>query len=251
MCLYRVIKSDSVVFSDVIYTLKADTTEIEDKAEVEKTLDENDTQLAKANNDHSQKQVFIDEDAIWQRLQKMLEDEREIVLDKANKEASDIRMRAQQEGLNKGTTERASEIEKLICRIDDTLNRMRAEIDSRLNGYEKSLTMLTADIASKVLNEKIEQNDLALVGLVRSAIEEYKNSEWISVTLSDSLKGSLTEIERILKQDVVNGRLDVVSKEAPKGTCIVETSDGIVDASVGVQIENLKDMLKHIQTDDG
>ena len=251
MCLYRVIKSDCVILSDVIYTVGAgaDHKTIEGTTELAGI----DTERAEENESWicQQKGQLIDEEAVWKRLQSMLEEERKNVLERAYKDATDVRMKAQQEGLNKGAAKRVSEIDALMCRIEDTLNGMEAEIESWLEKYEKSLTMLTADIASKVLNQKIEQDDMVIVDLIRQAIEEFRNSEWISVTLSSNMKESITEIEQMLKQDVVNGRLDVFTKDAPEGTCIIETPNGIVDASVGVQIENLKDVLKHIQAVEG
>ncbi|NLL33872.1 MAG: hypothetical protein GX257_00995 [Clostridiales bacterium] len=248
MYLYRVIKSDSVVFSDVVYKVGADksTTKIlSETAESDIREDEEKENTALTNEES------VNEDEIWQRLQERLAKERQAILSNAYREAADIKNSAQQEGLKEAVAKRISEIDALIHRVDGTLRKVESKIESKLNEYEKSLTMLTADIASKVLNQKIEEDDLVLVGLVRSAIEEFKNSEWITVTLSNEMKESITEVERILKQDVEGGRLVVTTKEAPKGTCIVETPEGVVDASIQVQIENLKDMLKQIQTANG
>lgn len=259
MCLYRIIKSDSIVFSDEVYRIGLDTSKGADIANGAETaivgersgMSETDIEPAVESPipDNTQRGETIDEDEIWQRLQIMLEEERKTVLDKAHKEAADILNRAHQEGLREGTAKRITEIDALISRIDSALKKIEVEIDSRLREYGKSLTMLTADIASKVLNQKIEQDDMILVGLIKSALEEFKNSEWVTLTLSNRLKDSIKEIEELIKDDMV-GKLDIVTKEAPKGTCIIETSDGILDASVEVQLENLKEMLKQIRSTD-
>ena len=171
MYLYRVIKSDSVVFSDVVYKVGADksTTKIlSETAESDIREDEEKENTALTNEES------VNEDEIWQRLQERLAKERQAILSNAYREAADIKNSAQQEGLKEAVAKRISEIDALIHRVDGTLRKVESKIESKLNEYEKSLTMLTADIASKVLNQKIEEDDLVLVGLVRSAIEEFK-----------------------------------------------------------------------------
>lgn len=252
MCLYRVIKRDAVVFSKDVYTLdlpKAvngpDSYAVDDPAEMTGSPvndpDEGDTGEPSAN------EAFVEEE-VWKRLHEMIEQERLLIINQAQKEADDIRMQAYNEGLRKATADKTAEIGRLIERIEDTVSEMRSAVEARLNEYEQMLVALSVEIASKVLQHKIEQDDSVLTELARLTVNEARNSDWISVTLSDKLKMSLQELERIIRPAIMDGRFEVITKNVPPGTCIVETPDGIVDASIETQINNLKNMIEHIQT---
>mgnify|MGYP001171028775 FL=1 len=80
MYLYRVIKSDSVVFSDVVYKVGADksTTKIlSETAESDIREDEEKENTALTNEES------VNEDEIWQRLQERLAEERQAILSNA------------------------------------------------------------------------------------------------------------------------------------------------------------------------
>ena len=41
--------------------------------------------------------------------------------------------------------------------------------------------------------------------------------------------------------------LDVYKRQGEEGTCIIELPDEIIDASVGTQMENIKDILNNVR----
>ena len=202
--------------------------------------DEGDTGEPSAN------EAFVEEE-VWKRLHEMIEQERLLIINQARKKRT-ISHAGLQRRPQEGNSRQDGGIGRLIERIEDTVSEKRSAVEARLNEYEQMLVALSVEIASKVLQHKIEQDDSVLTELVRLTVNEARNSDWISVTLSDKLKMSLQELERIISPAIMDGRFEVITKNVPPGTCIVETPDGIVDASIETQINNLKNMIEHIQT---
>lgn len=226
--LLNVLKQSAVVFTDDVYQV-----EIREPEPVIPEIIQPQT-LPAVNN------VSIDEEAVWNRLKERLEEERKAVIKAANEEAGFIRNRAYNEGYERGVQEKMGEIQSLIDRNEKLLHNISISITEKLREYEKNLTELSVDIASKVLARKLDEDNQCMNDLIRKAVDEVKNSEWISITLSDELKQVLGGLEEELRRGKFAGKLDIMFKEAPKGTCIVETPDGVIDASIHTQIENLK-----------
>ncbi|MGI6578176.1 MAG: FliH/SctL family protein [Eubacteriales bacterium] len=275
MNLYRVIKPDAVVFSDSVYTLDLNmpqpvkdsdyTTSSEGNAKgrsseemkhpynTSSELDETSGNLsndsAVTNSEPQANDKAVDEEAVWKRLEEMLEQERQLIISQARNEAAELRMQAYKEGLKQATIEKTAEFKELICRVEDAIAEMGNVVKAKLAEYEQMLISISVEIASKALFQKIDEDDSILTELVRSTVNEARSSEWISVTLSDKLKASLQELEGSIRPAIMDGKFEIVQKDVPLDTCIVETPDGVVDASIHTQINNLKNMLEHIQSD--
>jgi len=254
MYLYRVIKPDTVYFSDNVYTVDFSLPKPVKNPDV---YDDDGSGGDPGSNAESRAYAdpvdlpadeTVSEEDVWNRLKEMLELERQLIISQAYKEAAGIQTQAYNEGLRKATEEKTAEISQAISRVESAVADIRNLVKSRLDEYEQILVDISAEIASKVLHRKIEQDDSVLTELVRTAVSEVRNSEWISVTLSDKLKMSLQELERTIRPAVMDGKLEVVTKNVPPGTCVVETPDGIVDASIETQINNLKNLLEQIRT---
>jgi flagellar biosynthesis/type III secretory pathway protein FliH len=228
MSLLNILKSGRVVVADNVYTI------------VNKEPDYTYQDQYGAAISLADSPDLIDDDAMHQRLKLQLEEERDAIIKAANDEAGFIRNQAYHEGYANGIAEKAGELEKLAGQTKSVLQEMNDSLQKRLAEFEENLTVIAVDITSKILARKIDSDDMILTDLIRKTAEETKNAEWIKITLSDKLSGVLKEIEKELRDGVSSGKLDVVAKEAPNGTCIVETQDGIIDASVYTQLENLK-----------
>jgi len=226
--LLNVLKQSAVVFTDDVYRVEIREPEPEIPTAVQPV------ELPAANN------TAIDEEAVWNRLKERLEEERKAVIKAANEEAGFIRNRAYNEGYERGVQEKAEEIQSLINKNEKFLHDINILITEKLQKFEKNLTELSVEIASKVLARKLDEDDQCIADLIRKAVDEVKNSEWISITLSEELKQVLGGLEEELRRGRFAGKLDIMFKEAPRGTCIVETPDGVIDASIHTQIENLK-----------
>jgi flagellar assembly protein FliH len=237
--LFNVLKPDTVVFTDDIYTVELKEPAPDPGSASISRLSAPTSNPAKNRPDIKP----IDEEAIWNRLRERLEEEREDMLRTAREEAVSIRADAYREGFEKGIEETKAEIRSFIEKAEKLLAGAEETIRAKLLGYEKSLAQLSAEIASKVLQNKIDEDDRCMTGLIKKTVDEVKNSEWISVRVSSELSQALTGLEEILRQGTAAGKVGISTEEAPKGLCIVETPDCIIDASVWTQLENIKSIL--------
>lgn len=207
--------------------------------------------------------------------------QREIILKEANEEAlkiintakrnaqaeiAELKKRGYEEGYNAGMEigknkghEEGYEIGKL--KITEELSKknkvkekeitnMMEEITNKkehiISTYEKGLSKLAIDIAEKIIRHKIELKDNLVSRIIESVIKDYRNEEWVKVYISskDDTKSIKADKELIQNLSKISNEVKIeVSEELEEGSAIVETPEGIVDASIVTQLYNLKEMV--------
>jgi flagellar biosynthesis/type III secretory pathway protein FliH len=175
-----------------------------------------------------------------------IQSEREAVLQAAAKEAGRIREEARREGFEQGSIEKKEEVEQGLRALGEAVAQLRKEHAAFLQECGQELKFLAADIAQKLVDQKIEEDDAILVGLVKQAVQSIREADWISVEISANLPQLAAALEKELGHEANGMRLEVVPRDLPDGGCWVQTSDGAVDASVATQIANLKTVFSHM-----
>lgn len=139
--------------------------------------------------------------------------------------------------------EQNKESSKKIAEIIKKIESEKTEIISK---YENELINISIQIAEKILRNEIDTKDDVVSNIIKNVIKDYRNVEWIKIYISgkdDTLaiqadKDLIKELEKIAK-DV---KIEVLD-ELEKGSAIVESADGIVEASIDTQLKNLKEMV--------
>lgn len=150
-----------------------------------------------------------------------------------------------QAGVGEGLSSAKSEIEAVV---HDTLCAIQQLQEKQLvffQEYERNLHLLALDIAEKVLSIKLDQEPQAMLPLIKNALQTVKNKEWVSIEISDQM----VELGKALKEDALIAQLEQVSvqlKDLPIGSCLIETEENVVDASISVQLEALKRLLDKV-----
>jgi flagellar assembly protein FliH len=110
---------------------------------------------------------------------------------------------------------------------------------------ESELRELAVAIAEVLLKQELRQNPESILSVVRDAIMRVANSRdvRVRVSLSDlpTLKASQQELVTAL-QGVE--RVEITAADIQPGGCVVESTIGIVDASVNSQIEQIQEVLR-------
>ena len=167
------------------------------------------------------------------------------IIKQALADAAEIEKEGFVKGYNKGliAAEKENEAElehlkALICKLDDDTERFFEQA-------KQSVTELAMTIAEKVVSQKLSSDEAIFLKLYENAVKDLNAQKWIKLTVgknefeiatanSEYLIGLVSGAERI---DVV------VLDDAPAGTCIVETSEKIVDASILTQLQVLKNAI--------
>lgn len=136
--------------------------------------------------------------------------------------------------------------EEKVRELAEMLEKIENEKQEIISKYESQLTNLSIDIAEKIIRNEIDTKDNIVSSIIRNVISDYRNVEWIKVYISskDNViaiqadKKLISELKKISK-DVKIEVLDQIDK----GSAIVETENGIVEASIDTQLKNFKEMV--------
>ena len=202
--------------------------------------------------------------------------EREIILEEARKEAMKIIVEAKkkaqieldvcremgfQEGYNEGKSigygegyengksvaiNMINEQNRNKAReIADMIEKIEEEKQKILSEHEAGLTELSIEIAERIVKEKIH-SDRVVSNIIKDVIKDYRNTEWIKIYISsdDDLITLQADVNLINELNKISKDVKIeVLEELDAGSVIVETPDGIIDASVDTQLKNLKEMV--------
>lgn len=135
--------------------------------------------------------------------------------------------------------EKINEIAEMI----KTIESEKLKIISR---YEDELIRLSIEIAEKIIRHEIDTKDDVVSGIIKNAIKDYRNADWIKIYLSDKEDAETIQADKELISELKKISKDIkieVMEELEKGGLIIETADGIVEASIDTQLKNLKEMV--------
>ncbi len=149
-------------------------------------------------------------------------------------------------GLKDIREELTKENEIRINEISSMLESIENKKQLILSKYESELLQVSLNIAEKIMRQKIEFKDNSLARIVEGVIKDYKNVEWVKIYVSNKDEVKMIEADKILIDELEKISHDIkieVKRDLAQGSCIVETPDSIVDASIDTQLSNLKEIL--------
>lgn len=184
----------------------------------------------------------------------------------AQLEVEEIKKRASEEGYNAGfeigknkgyeegyqkglitiREEFSKQNETRLNEISSMIELIENKKQAILLKYENEISKVSIDIAEKILRQKIELKDNFIAKIIESVIKDYKNVEWVKIYISNSEDAKMLEADKSLIDELSKISNDIkieVKKGLTNGSCIVETPDNIVDASLDTQLNNLKEIL--------
>ena len=261
--LPKVIKPARLVPSDEVYRIPDDTPKPPPPAEAPEDGEENAAPapepLAEEESEEAREQRRAEElrrreefleaqarqraEEVSQRILQGARTEREKLLEQAQSEAGRIREEARREAYEAVYQEKRQAIEGRLAELDRLMDQLQRDQADFLTQYEEGLSALALEIAQKLLDESILQHQELMKPLVQKAVSTVKNSEWISVQVSDRLPGLAEELKKELAGRPGLPPVDVTAGDMAPGGCMVHTPEGIVDASVETQLGNLRGLL--------
>ena len=148
-----------------------------------------------------------------------------------------------QNAVNQGMIEEAAAFKKELIRDIEEFRRKRDEI---LERDLDQLTELSLSVAEKIINISLRSSKDVVAKMIVAAAEDCRNKEWAKVYISNADREIAMNLEKelidALNQISENVKV-IVMEDEPSGTCIIESPDQIVDASVSVQLENIKQIV--------
>ena len=177
---------------------------------------------------------------------------------RAEAEQEEIRAGARDEGYREGYAQGiAKAMDDSIRDREATAARLEQEVQAFLEKAslareemilqsQDELLELCLSIAEKVVRVSLRSSSEVVVRMIQTATERMKRQEWVHIYISGCDARQVAQISPALTTTL--GALSQHIKVVPMaddegGTCIVETPEEIVDASVSTQMSNIRDVL--------
>lgn len=175
--------------------------------------------------------------------------EKERILNEARIQAQQITAEAYEEGAKNGFKEKTALLDNLALYISHSIEEIKKEKNQFFKEYAKELKHLSVEICEKVISQKVEEDDMIMYGVIKNAIRYARDTKWIKADVSSQLSGYIDSLEKELHDSGQNVEF-ILSESVPKDTCILNTSDGLVVATLSEQIKNLREFINTIDKGD-
>lgn len=189
------------------------------------------------------------------------------IIDGAEREAEETRLKAQKEGREEGyregfaegkkeaeekiLAEHAEELESFRQDLNRTLRTVEDAKTERLYRYMDELKDVAIAVAEKIIHVSLRSSGEVIRRMILKEAERIKKTTWLKLHIDrldyEMLIATDSDIASELAQVSDNIKFVIVEKEEP-GTLIMETQEEIVDAGITTQMENLRERLGHLDT---
>lgn len=173
------------------------------------------------------------------------EETKENLLRETEEQAQRIMAESRERGYAEGADAKKDEIFERLSEIEESLNSLHEAQEKYFDEYASELKLLAIEVAEKVIAQKLSDDPQAIVPLVRSAVKSIRDVSWIKVEISDKMKSSAQDLEKMLAELKPNQNVEIeLRRGADPGTCVVHTAEGVTVASVATQLENITEYFK-------
>ncbi len=178
--------------------------------------------------------------------------------EQAQNEIEEIRAGARDEGYRDGYAQGiAKAMDDAVRDREETAARMEQDVKAFLEKASLAreelilqsrdeLVELCLSIAEKVVRVSLKSSAEVIVRMIQTATERMRRQEWVHIYISGCDTRQVAKISPALTSTLgaLSQHIKVVPMEDDEsGTCIVETPEEIVDASVSTQMSNIRDVL--------
>ncbi len=145
------------------------------------------------------------------------------------------------EALRIGLAEQRDALAKCTGDFAEMHRRIQQAVEQYWLTAEEGLRQLAVDIAQKLLKQELQQNPEAILAIVREALIRVANTHDVRVRVCTSDLPALRSHQADLLAAVEGiSRIEwMASADMIPGGCVVESSTGVVDATLPSQVENI------------
>lgn len=171
------------------------------------------------------------------------------IVNEAAAQAQQIKTEAYEEGAKKGFEEKKALLENLALYISHSIEEIKKERNQFFEEYAKELKHLSVNICEKIISQKIEDDDMVMYGVIKDAIRYVRDTKWVKAEVSSELSGYVDTLEKELQASGQNVEF-IYTEGISKDVCILNTSNGLVDATISEQLKNLREFINTLDKGD-
>ncbi len=169
-----------------------------------------------------------------------------------DKEKGDLIEEARKSGFQAGYEEGQNigynEMLNFIQQAKDTVAASKEDYEKYLQSAETTILELAIEVAEKIMNNKIKEEEENFLYLVQNALKEVRKQKEIQLHVSPiHYEMVIAEKEELLQLFPIKPNLFIFPDETiDENACIIETANGRLDASVDTQLLMIKNKLLEI-----
>lgn len=171
-------------------------------------------------------------------------DDRNLV-SRAQQEAISIKEQASKEGYEKGIEQAKEAVDTLRGSIEEFLGYK----DVVYNEITKDILDISIKVAEKIIKKEVETDKSVLESIVKDALKSLAKDENKIILKVNPIDVEYTKeiVPELLSSGQLEAKIFVTGdKDVEEGSAIIETSNGIIDANIGTQLEIIKEAFKQI-----
>lgn len=170
---------------------------------------------------------------------------RDKLVNTAYEEAERIRKNAEEAGYQKGIEQSCQEIEAELAALKQSVEEIRQQMAVYEQETEEKIVTLSLSMAEKILTKKMEDDGAVIADMVEKAVLSERDKSEIIIHITDQSSRLIDQLEQRLEplKEKISGTIKLKPEDEPPGYARIETEEGIIDASVYTQLENLREQL--------
>ena len=162
------------------------------------------------------------------------------VISRAQEEANAIKELASKEGFKYGIEQARDELTFLRNSLNDFLYAKEIALQSSLN----DIAFIAVKVAEKIIKTEVACDETIVLNIIKETVSAFKKDEASSLTIKTNPADVQFVQANVLnifpyEQDEVKIRV-IADEDVEWGSCIVETSNGMLDANFSTQLEILR-----------
>lgn len=165
------------------------------------------------------------------------------LISRAQEEADTIKETAAKEGYRAGIEQAESDIIALRSKIADFISSKQEVFEF----IAPDILEISVDIARKIIKKEVEQDPQVILNSIVDVMRTLSKEEPRITVKLNPLQVDLvkTELPEYISSMGIDAKITVIGDDLiEEGGCILNTNNGIVDASIDTQLEIIKEALK-------
>ncbi len=165
------------------------------------------------------------------------------LISRAQEEADTIKETAAKEGYRAGIEQAETDIIALRSKIADFISSKQEVFEF----IAPDILEISVDIARKIIKKEVEQDPQVILNSIVDVMRTLSKEEPRITVKLNPLQVDLvkTELPEYISSMGIDAKIVVVGDDTiEEGGCILNTNNGIVDASIDTQLEIIKEALK-------
>ena len=142
------------------------------------------------------------------------------------------------------------EVAELQANISEVLQSVSVEKEKLLEQYVDDLKKISLAIAEKIVQTSLQSSSDIIKRMILAATDKITKKQWAKIYITKCSAGVSMEVDAEFLEALsrLSDNIKIVTMDnGEEGTCIIELPDEIIDASVGTQLENIKDILNNVR----